>query len=117
MAIEIRMQGNFADEELRSFYEWLLDEVEIRQMADIRLTAKEPTSGEMGTALDAITLVTTSVIGLPGMIDVLRNWRQTRRRKPEITVERGELKVTFRDIDSEAAIEVLKKIVSENDAS
>ena len=110
MTINIRMQGDSADEELQSLYKWLLDEAEIRQAATLELVAKESKSGEMGAALDAISLVTASAIGLPGMVDVIRNWSRTRGRKPQITVQRGELKVTFTDIDSEAAIKILKKI-------
>jgi hypothetical protein len=110
MTIDIRMQGDAADEELRSLYEWLLDEPEVRQAADLRLVAKEPQSGEMGSTLDMISMVTTSAIGLPGMIDVIRNWSVTRLRRPKITIQRGDLKATFTDIDPEAVIEILEKL-------
>lgn len=99
MSIDIRIHGDAADDELRSLYEWLLSEPEILHHAHPKLVSKEPTGGEMGATLDVITLVTTSAIALPGMIDVIRTWHGTRRRKPQMTIERGDLKVTFSDID------------------
>lgn len=110
MTIDIRMQGDAADEELRSLYKWLLDEPELRQAADLQLVAKEPQSGEMGAALDMISMVATSAIALPGMIEVIRNWRRTRLRKPQITIQRGDLKATFVDIDAEAVIKLLEEL-------
>lgn len=110
MTISIRMYGDFADSELRSLYAWLLDEPEIRQQAEVRLDMQELEAGDMGTALDAITLVTTSAFALPGFVDVLRGWRDTRRRTPEITIERGDMKATFSEVDPEAVRKILQAI-------
>ncbi|TDE25130.1 hypothetical protein [Actinomadura sp. 6K520] len=107
MSVDIRMHGDAADDELRSLYEWLLNEPEIRHHADPKLVAKKPESGEMGAAFDVISLVTTSAIGLPATIEVIRGWHATRRRKPQMTIERGDLKVTFTDTDPETIIKIL----------
>lgn len=117
MSINIRMHGDAADEELRSLYEWLLNEPEILHNSQPRLLSKDPKSGEMGAALDVISLLTTSAIGLPAMIEVLRNWRETRRRKPQIIIERGDIKATFIDIDPEAAIRILKSADGADDGT
>lgn len=108
MTIDIRMQGDAADEELRSLYEWLLDEPEFHQDADLRLVTKKPKSGEMGSAFDVITFVIPNAIALPGMIEAIRNWRRTRLRKPQIAIQHGDFKATFTDIDEEAVIKMLE---------
>ncbi|CCK25084.1 hypothetical protein BN159_0705 [Streptomyces davaonensis JCM 4913] len=38
------------------------------------LTGARPRPGELGTAIDVLTLVVTSLIALPSAIDVVRKW-------------------------------------------
>ncbi|TDD76497.1 effector-associated constant component EACC1 [Actinomadura rubrisoli] len=107
MTINVRIDGDSADDELRSLHQWLLREPVIYQDMDLKLVSKQPEQGQMGAALDLITLTVTSTLQLPSVIDAINGWRRTRRRETQITVERGDVKVTITGADPEAVIKAL----------
>jgi hypothetical protein len=51
MSIYIRTDGDAAEGELRSLYQWLLNEPEVRCNSTVSLVSNEPESGQMGAAL------------------------------------------------------------------
>jgi hypothetical protein len=90
MAINIRVAGADADQDLRSLYDWLREDPSIRHHAEVRLVSKELKADEMGDTLDLISLVITSSLQLPGLADVILGWISTRRRQPKVTIERSD---------------------------
>ncbi|MEV5411145.1 hypothetical protein AB0K60_20185 [Thermopolyspora sp. NPDC052614] len=106
----LRITGRHADEELRSLYEWLLGEQNLRRDIDIRLTYKEPAPGEMGDTLDFISLLVTSALAWPGFTAALAQWRQTRRNRPKITIERGDTTITLSDADTDLVVNILDAV-------
>ncbi|WP_131737530.1 effector-associated constant component EACC1 [Actinomadura roseirufa] len=107
MTIRIQIDGDFADEELSSLHRWLLDEPDIRQNSQVALESKEPSEGEMGTTLDVISLLTTSTLQLPTVIDTINGWWRTRRREPTVVIERNGVTVTITGADPAAVVRAL----------
>ncbi|MGP3921111.1 hypothetical protein OHA25_13525 [Nonomuraea sp. NBC_00507] len=107
MSINIRIAGDHAEQELRSLYDWLRDEPNVRQHAEIRLVSKELNSDEMGDTLDLISLIVTSSLQVPTLVDVISGWIGTRRGRPKVTIERGEMRVEVSGTSAEEVVKIL----------
>ncbi|WP_433435097.1 effector-associated constant component EACC1 [Nonomuraea sp. CA-141351] len=112
MSINIRIDGEYAEQELRSLYDWLRNEPNIRQHAEIRLLSKELNPNEMGDTLDLISLIITSSLQLPTLADVVLGWMATRRRRPTVTIERGEMRVEVSGANMEEVVKILNAMGS-----
>ncbi|QHC22156.1 effector-associated constant component EACC1 [Streptomyces sp. GS7] len=86
--------GGDAEEELRSLMRWLHDDEELSRRVRGRLgAARGPRPGEMGTGFDLLQLaIGTAVSGGSLAVSVLQ-WRDSRRRAPELTLRSGEMEV------------------------
>ncbi|MEW2353345.1 hypothetical protein [Spirillospora sp. NPDC029432] len=113
MLIKVRIDGRYADEELRSLYTWLRQEPEIRRNVELDLATEGPLEGKMGDGLDLITLAVTGTLAFPAFIHTIANWRHNRRREYQVTVEIGDKKVVVPDADKD----LILKIVEEFDGS
>lgn len=99
--IYLTMVGDGAEDELRSFYRWLLGEDEVRHNATLVLEGSPPDVGEMGSTLEAIKLVTESGFAIANLALTYLTFRATRPRKTKMTVEREGTRVTItEDVDS-----------------
>lgn len=107
MTFNIRISGEHAERELRSLYDWLLREPDIRDHADVLLVTKELSPGKMGDALDLIALIVASGLQLPSLASALAGWRQTRRHQSQVTIERGGTTVLLPAADPELILKVL----------
>ncbi|WP_433143140.1 effector-associated constant component EACC1 [Actinomadura nitritigenes] len=115
--INIEIDGAFADEEMRSLYDWLLNEPTIRHNAKVEMGAQGPKEGEMGTALDIIALFVTGGLQLPSFIQVLLDWRETRRREYPVTVELNGARVVVPAAGEDLVLKVVRELESKPDAS
>jgi hypothetical protein len=106
--VNLRMSGDFAEQELRSLYDWLMRDLEALDYMDVRLQSKDPQPGEMGDTLDLIALVVTSGLQWPAFVETLSQWRGTRRHRPQVTIERGETTVVVSEAESELIVQILK---------
>jgi hypothetical protein len=106
--VNLRMSGDFAEQELRSLYDWLMRDLEALDYMDVRLQSKDPQPGEMGDTLDLIALVITSGLQWPAFIETISQWRGTRRHRPQVTIERGETTVVVSEAESELVVQIIK---------
>lgn len=106
--VNLRMEGEFAEQELRSLYDWLRRDIEALDYMDVSLKSKEPKPGEMGDMLDLIALVVTSGLQWPAFIETLSRWRGTRRHRPKVTIERGGTTVVVSEAESTLVVQILK---------
>ena len=104
MAIEIRMSGLNAEEELRSLYAWLQEEPEVRRSAQVSLASgsAEPVEGQMGGTVDIIQLIVDDGFQALNFALAYAAWRGTRARRPSVTIEHGGSKVTLDDADPDS---------------
>jgi hypothetical protein len=114
VTLNIRVTGLGSDEELRSLYDWLLREPNIRQHAQVRLASKESRPGAMGDVLDLISLLVATGLQLPGLATSLTVWRSTRRRKLPLTIEKGDVTIIIPDGDAETALKMLEALMDED---
>ncbi|MEU7886368.1 hypothetical protein AB0B54_12780 [Microbispora bryophytorum] len=114
VTLNIRVTGLGSDEELRSLYDWLLREPRVRQHAQVRLASREPRPGDMGDVLDLITLLVTTGLQLPSLATSLTVWRSTRRRKLQLTIQKGDVTITIPEGDAETALKMLEALMDED---
>ncbi|MEV4372934.1 hypothetical protein AB0J71_38110 [Nonomuraea sp. NPDC049637] len=108
--VNLRMSGDFAEQELRSLYDWLLRDLDALDYMDVRLQSKDPEPGEMGDTLDLIALAVTSALQWPAFIETVAQWRRTRRHRPQVTIERGGTTVVVSEAESELVVQILKAL-------
>ncbi|MFI6817212.1 hypothetical protein ACIBG7_32770 [Nonomuraea sp. NPDC050328] len=108
--VNLRMSGDFAEQELRSLYDWLMRDLDELDYMDVRLQSKEPKPGEMGDTLDLITLAVTSALQWPAFVETLSQWRRTRRHRPQVTIEHGNTTVVVSEAESEFIAEILRAL-------
>ncbi|MGI5485535.1 effector-associated constant component EACC1 [Microtetraspora malaysiensis] len=106
--VNLRMNGDFAEQELRSLYGWLMRDLDALDYMDMRLQSRAPGPGEMGDTLDLIALVVTSALQWPAFVETLSQWRGTRRHRPQVTIERGGTTVVVSQAESGLVVEILK---------
>jgi hypothetical protein len=110
MTITIRMEGEGADEELQSLYDWLLSDPTVRRSAQVSLRSATPKPGEMGATLDAIQVVLDQGMQAGGLLLTYLTWRATRTNKVNGTIERGNTEVPLSEATTETAESVAKKL-------
>lgn len=108
--VNLRMSGDFAEQELRSLYDWLLRDLDALDYMGVRLQSKDPEPGEMGDTLDLIALAVTSALQWPAFIEAVSQWRRTRRHRPQVTIERGGTTVVVSEAESELVVQILKAL-------
>ncbi|WP_182903554.1 effector-associated constant component EACC1 [Microbispora sp. H10830] len=110
MKIDIRLTGDYTEQELKSLYNWLRDSPEVRHQAEIELVPKALEQGAMGDTLDLISLVVASALQVPGIAGAIAAWRQTRRQRPPLVIESGDIKVVLGEADPEVAEKIVKAL-------
>ncbi|MFF1325737.1 effector-associated constant component EACC1 [Streptomyces chartreusis] len=75
--------------------------------------------GELGTGLDILAIVVSSVVGVPSAIDTVSRWCRGTRQSVEITVGAKSIKVTGTESPEEIEVlaEALKVAVRPPDGS
>ncbi|WP_157549221.1 effector-associated constant component EACC1 [Nonomuraea candida] len=108
--VNLRMSGDFAEQELRSLYDWLMRDLDALDYMDVRLQSRDPEPGEMGDVLDLIALVVTSTLQWPAFIETLSQWRKTRHHRPQVTIERKGTTVVVSEAESEFVVQILRAL-------
>jgi hypothetical protein len=110
-AVHIRV--SIADDdgaEARALYQWLVAEPEIRR--DGRPTAEEAGGGEgeMGGALEAISLIVGSGVSLGQLFVAIAAWRATRPRPHRVSVELPDRTIAIETSDLDEALEIAQRL-------
>jgi hypothetical protein len=110
LIIKLNIEGEFADEELRSLHAWLIDEPDVHHNARIEFATASPGERDMGTTLDMIALAVTGTLQLPTFAQVLADWWRTRRRKYPVTIEVDGMTVILTDADEDFVLKVIREL-------
>lgn len=110
MEILVRISDEKAEEDLRSFYHWLLEENEIRRTSRISLIGAQPQDSEMGATLEIIKLVVESGFELGNLALAYAVWRENRPNQAAITIECDGVKVTLTEADKDSADKILRAL-------
>ena len=107
MAIQIRMTGSEAEQELGSLYAWLHDDEDIRRHARMSLVPPESGPSDMGTAFEVIQLVVDSGFQTLSLALAYASWRASRpSRRHGVTIECDGSKITL-DADEPHTVDVI----------
>lgn len=87
MRVDVRVAAE-ADE-LRSLHNWLQADREIRRSSSLTLREQPPESGQMGSLVDVIQLVTDNGWSAASFVVALATWKQTRPQNPPVEIRRG----------------------------
>ncbi|WP_455362141.1 effector-associated constant component EACC1 [Streptomyces sp. SYSU K21746] len=86
---------------LRSLQGWLRSDPQVRRSATVEVRGSSPRPGEMGTALDALQLVTGNGWSAASFVLALVAWRQTRPHRPRVEIRRGDMVIVLTDCSPE----------------
>ncbi|MCC9311824.1 hypothetical protein LN042_32980 [Kitasatospora sp. RB6PN24] len=111
MQIELRVDGEQHDDELRSLHAWLKQDRDGRGSSELSLVERSAGPGAMGGMLDVVQLVTGNVWSAASFTISLVTWRQTRPRSPQVTVRRGDAEVVLTNA-SEAEVQRIVELLS-----
>ncbi|MFF4711035.1 hypothetical protein ACFY2V_06455 [Streptomyces eurythermus] len=84
-----------------SLYRWLVLEPELRGRAKVSTATAGSEAGRMGGAPDIVDIVLGNAIALGNLLVAVAAWRDSRRRPPEVRLERRGVAVTLRDASPE----------------
>jgi hypothetical protein len=110
VSIRIRMSGPEADQELRSLHAWLCEEPDIRRHARMSLVATEPSPSDLGATFEVIQLVVDSGFQALNLALAYAAWRATRRSRPQVTIERDEIKITLEGAEPDVVDVVVRSL-------
>ncbi|GAA2631211.1 hypothetical protein SMC26_22810 [Actinomadura fulvescens] len=108
MLIEIRIDWDAPEREMRSLQQWLSDERYIRRNARMTWGRQPSPPDHMGSAPEMIKLLVDTGFQVSSLVVAIASWRATRPRKATITIERDGVKVEATDGDPEQIERVMR---------
>ncbi|MGN9844239.1 effector-associated constant component EACC1 [Nonomuraea sp. H19] len=111
-AIYIAMNGNEAEQEVRSLCTWLQEDDYIRRNAQVTFQASPPSQGSMGPDFETIELLVSSGFELANLALAYLSWRASRIERPPVTIRRGDIEVTLSESDPETIRKVFDALDS-----
>jgi len=103
--------GSEAD--VRSLYDWLAAEPEIRTAAHLIRQTETPPPGEMGEVLSAISLIVGSGLSLGQLLVAIAAWRATRPRPYRVSVRFPDRTVAIEASDADEALAIARRLESD----
>ncbi|MFD0140676.1 hypothetical protein ACFVIL_43125 [Streptomyces sp. NPDC127159] len=95
MRVDVYIDGERSESELRSLQGWLGQEPAVRRTAALTLQEKSAEPGSMGGVLDVLQLVTGNGWSAASFVLSVAAWRQTRPRAPQVTIRRGNTEISI----------------------
>jgi len=108
--LRIRINDGNSDDELRSLYDWLQNEPDVRQNTAISIERGEAPAGELGTTFDLIQLTVDSSFQLSSLAVSIAAWRATRKKNIYVRVETKDRVMPLSSADSQEIIEILRQL-------
>ncbi|MDX2814839.1 hypothetical protein PV410_20110 [Streptomyces sp. PA03-5A] len=117
MDLIVTTQARDAEDELRSFHTWLLDDSYVRRNAKVALQGRGPAVGRIGGVgvgvggtLEGIRIALDSGFRLANLALAWLAWRAARSSAPDMTFEHDGVTVTLSGQDVETATRVLEAL-------
>ncbi|MEU1618281.1 hypothetical protein ACFZAU_01695 [Streptomyces sp. NPDC008238] len=111
MDLIVTTQARDAEDELRSFHTWLLDDSYVRRNAKVTLDGRGPAPGRVGGGtLDGVRIALDSGFRLANLALAWLAWHAARASAPELTFEHDGVAVTLSGQDVETATRVLESL-------
>jgi hypothetical protein len=111
--IYIRVAGDDSERELRSLFGWLRDEPDLRRSARISVVPGAPDTASMGSALEAIELVTGSGFQAHNLALAYSTWRANRTNASKVTIEHDGTKIELAETDADEVAKIIRLLGSD----
>ncbi len=112
MQVRVRVADGSVDES-RSLRNWLRDEPEVRRYGRPETPPDEGnTGGQMGTALDVLTLVLGAGLSATQLVASIIMWRASHGRPIRVIIERDDREIPVDSDDPAAAGEIAEKLTA-----
>ncbi|MFD5833813.1 hypothetical protein ACFWHV_09590 [Streptomyces collinus] len=95
---------------LSSLRRWILRDDSLRERVEVCSEESQAEPGTMGDALDIISLALTSSLALPAFIQSVKNWRETRRAQPEVSITVGPATVVLAGDSDELTAQLVEAL-------
>lgn len=116
MELKIHVTGDEGGLGLTSLYQWLIQDPDVRQSADLRLEPAAGETGEMGIAFDAITAIVSNGIALGSLIVAYMTWRDSRVKSPQVSIQNTHIAFTLNDSTPETVSYLVEALSDELDS-
>ncbi|MFG2276063.1 hypothetical protein ACGFNY_40675 [Streptomyces chartreusis] len=93
MRVDVLIDEEHFEGELRSLRSWLGQEPAVRRSAVLALRERSAEPGAMGGVLDVLELVTGNGWSAASFVLAVAAWRQSRPRAPQVTIRQGDVEV------------------------
>ena len=110
MLMELSVDDDRQEAELRSLHDWLRQDPAGRRAAP-QLKDRPASPGSLGSVVDVLQLVTGNGWSAASFVLSVVAWRQTGPRPPRLTIRRGDLEVILAegtDVEVERVIRLLE---------
>ncbi|WP_345656599.1 effector-associated constant component EACC1 [Streptomyces siamensis] len=118
MRVDVYIDEERSESELRSLQGWLGQEPAVRRTAALTLREKSAEPGSMGGVLDVLQLVTGNGWSAASFVLSVAAWRQTRPRAPQVTIRRGSTEISISngtDAELRRVLAVLESVGGEGE--
>jgi Effector Associated Constant Component 1 len=106
--IRISISGEDDQESLLSFYEWLMDDRDIRTTADIDLVEARPQPGSMAGEIELISLLVSSGFNIASLAVAIAGWWATRTAPLPVRIEVNSVQIIVDDTEPETIEKIIK---------
>ncbi|WP_225824486.1 effector-associated constant component EACC1 [Streptomyces naphthomycinicus] len=111
------MDGDRADDELRSLYAWLTEDPDIRRGARPQFRSAPPRPGRMGADADFIYFAVQTGLTLGQVLGQYAAWRRTRSRPGTVVIERDGTKITLSGTDEASLRDAVRALGGEHEGT
>ncbi|MGW0767581.1 effector-associated constant component EACC1 [Streptomyces sp. NPDC002676] len=96
MELSLTVAGDGSPDELTSLHRWLIQDPDVTHHATLELGERvtDGPTGEMSGALEVLNIVLGDAVALGNLLVAIGTWRDTRRRAPEVRIQRAGTTVT-----------------------
>ncbi|WUD73790.1 hypothetical protein OG937_19895 [Streptomyces sp. NBC_00510] len=115
MRLTLRIEGDSTEDDVRSLYDWLLLDRNLRREAQVEMASSSvPVPGQQGDLLDLVSLAVGSGFNAASLGVALAAWRSTRPKEPTVTVERADgSKVTVTGASRDEAQRLIEQLLND----
>jgi hypothetical protein len=106
--VDVYIDEERSEGELRLLQGWLGQEPAVRRAAELTLRETSAEPGSMGGVLDVLQLVTGNGWSAASFVLSVAAWRQTRPRAPQVTIRRGNTEISISNGTEEELRRVLQ---------
>lgn len=113
MKVRILIDGDTAEQDLSSLYQWLSRDPELKGAAKITVVDAAPTPGAMGLDIASINAILSNLLATGSLVVSILAWKDSHLTPPTVRIECGTVTAVV-DSDSPAAVRSITDALAES---